>query len=163
MKPDPTNLQTLCAEQLPELRGMFERILCVARSSGGPTVANIQLADRLINAVVIWSENSLARPEPVGPTDEELQELANGFLTSTEFHFVDFARAVLARFGRPAIEPVVEVATPGEDYHEDLGPVLWWRFPVEEPPWCGSPNDSDWPGYHTHFTPLPPVPSLPVA
>ncbi len=58
-----TNLQALCAEQLPELRGMFERILCVARSSGGPTVGNIQLADRLIDAVVNWFENSLAQPE----------------------------------------------------------------------------------------------------
>jgi hypothetical protein len=58
---------------------------------------------------------------------------------------------------------VAEVAIPGEEYHEDLGAVLWWQFPVDEPPWCGSPNDSDWPGYHTHFTPLPPVPSLPVA
>lgn len=53
--------RALCAEHLPELRGMFERILCVARSSDG----NIQLADRLINAVVSWSENPLAQPEPV--------------------------------------------------------------------------------------------------
>jgi hypothetical protein len=37
---------------LPELRGCFERILCVARSSDGPTVGNIQLADRLIKAVI---------------------------------------------------------------------------------------------------------------
>ena len=38
------------------------------------------------------------------------------------------------------------------DYHEDLGDVLWWTWPVEEPPYCGSPLCSDWPGYHTHFT-----------
>lgn len=62
--------KALCAEQLPELRGMFERILCVARSTGGPTyrpVGNIELADRLIDAVVSWSENArttLAQPEP---------------------------------------------------------------------------------------------------
>jgi len=54
------------------------------------------------------------------------------------------------------------VATPGEEYHDDLGPVLWWRFPVEEPPYSGTPNDSDWPGYHTHFTPLPQVPCCPT-
>jgi hypothetical protein len=47
---------------------------------------------------------ALAQPEPQGPTDEELQELASGFFTPTEFHFVDFARAALARWGRPAIE-----------------------------------------------------------
>ena len=37
--------------------------------------------------------------EPQGPTDEELQKLAGMFFTSTEFGFVDFARAVLARWG----------------------------------------------------------------
>lgn len=36
--------------ELSDLRGAFERILCVARSSGGRTVGNIQLVDRLINA-----------------------------------------------------------------------------------------------------------------
>jgi hypothetical protein len=53
------------------------------------------------------------------------------------------------------------VATPVEEYHEDMGPVTWWRFPIDEPPWVGSPNDSDWPGYHTHFTPQPPIPQGP--
>ena len=50
------------AERLPELRGMFERILCVARSRGQRPVGNIELADRLINAVVSWS----ALPLPAG-------------------------------------------------------------------------------------------------
>jgi hypothetical protein len=53
----------------------------------------------------------------------------------------------------------VPVAIPGEEYHEDMGAVTWWRFPVDEPPWVGTPNDSDWPGYHTHFTPAPPEPA----
>ena len=46
-------------------------------------------------------------------------------------------------------------------WHEDVGPVLWWRFPISEPPWCGTPLDSDWPGYHTHWTPLPAMPHKP--
>lgn len=37
--------------------------------------------------------------------------------------------------------------------HAD-GAVLWWKLPIEEPPYCGTPGDSDWPGYHTHWTPL---------
>ncbi|WP_211296433.1 hypothetical protein [Paenibacillus donghaensis] len=41
-----------------------------------------------------------------------------------------------------------------DEWHEDIGPVLWWTFPIEEPPYCGSPLDVDWPGYHTHWTPL---------
>lgn len=57
------------------------------------------------------------------------------------------------------------VAIPGEAYHEDMGPCLWWQFPIEEPPYSGMPIDDDWPGYHTHFTPLviPAEPAHPEA
>lgn len=43
-------------------------------------------------------------------------------------------------------------ALPLSQYREDEGPVLWWRFPVDEPPYVGSPLDTEWPGYHTHWT-----------
>lgn len=57
------------------------------------------------------------------------------------------------------------IARPIKEWHEDMGPVTWWRLPVNEPPWVGTPNDSDWPldqpsfddplrPYYTHFTPL---------
>jgi hypothetical protein len=45
-------------------------------------------------------------------------------------------------------------AQPESEWHEDVGPVLWWAFPVQEPPYVGTPLDSDWPGYHTHWTPI---------
>ena len=32
-------------------------------------------------------------------------------------------------------------ARPIDEYHEDMGTVLWWKFPIEEPPYVGSPND----------------------
>lgn len=41
-----------------------------------------------------------------------------------------------------------------DEWSEDVGDVLWWRFPIEEPPYCGSPICDDWPGYHTHWTPI---------
>ena len=120
----------------------------------------------------------LAQPEPEGPTDEELPEDFIGFEkgfaqehlarlmrdaigteTNHNAYIVAAGRildrpefAHVARWGRPAAAPV---AIPGEEYHEDMGPVTWWRLPVDEPPWVGTPNDSDWPGYHTHFTPAP--------
>lgn len=75
---------------------------------------------------------------------------------------------------------VVE-ARPLEEWHEDMGDVLWWKFPVTESPYVGSPiclgqtveiavkaygveeimrvNVGGWPGYHTHFTPIPSAPS----
>lgn len=55
-------------------------------------------------------------------------------------------------------------ARPLADWNEDVGVTLWWRFPVEEPPYCGSPTYDDWPGYHTHWTPIlvPHEPSVDV-
>ena len=46
------------------------------------------------------------------------------------------------------------------ELHEDDGPVLLWRVPVEEPPHVGSVCDSDWSHlqtYYTHWSPLPRV------
>jgi hypothetical protein len=54
-----------------------------------------------------------------------------------------------------------EEARAERHWHEDMGDVLWWRFPIDEAPYVGSPIASDWPGYHTHFTPLPPMPHKP--
>lgn len=46
------------------------------------------------------------------------------------------------------------IARPISEYHEDMGPCLWWIFPLCEPPYSGTPNDCGWPEYHTHFTRL---------
>lgn len=68
------------------------------------------------------------------------------------------------------------IARPRSEYHEDMGNVLWWKFPVTEPPYVGMPLDygntvevtlkahgvdktmrcniGGWLGYHTHFTPI---------
>jgi hypothetical protein len=51
----------------------------------------------------------------------------------------------------PARQPL---SRPLADWHEDVGDVLWWRFPIEEAPYVGHPNCDNWPGYHTHWTPL---------
>jgi hypothetical protein len=74
-----------------------------------------------------------------------------------------------------------ERARPLAEWHEDIGDVLWWAFPVEEAPYVGSPLDlghtveahtpagmasrfmvGGWPGYHTHWTPLPSRPAPPA-
>lgn len=56
----------------------------------------------------------------------------------------------------PGIEDII-----GYRRTAGMGDVLWWRFPIDEAPYVGSPIASDWPGYHTHFTPLPPMPRKP--
>ena len=53
---------------------------------------------------------------------------------------------------------------PLAEWFEDDGVVLWWRFPIEEPPYVGTPLDDDWPvmatatggttNYATHWTRL---------
>lgn len=82
--------------------------------------------------------------------------------------------------------PIPATARPQSEWHEDMGDVLWWEFPVTESPYVGTPLDlgytvelelhtqagcnprisatgqiGGWPGYHTHFTPLPAAPANP--
>lgn len=52
-----------------------------------------------------------------------------------------------------------QIPIPLEEWNEDYGDCLWWRFPVEESPYCGNPLDSEWQeknysNYYTHFTRL---------
>lgn len=55
---------------------------------------------------------------------------------------------------------------PADQWSELDGAVLWWYFPIAEPPYCGTPLDSDWPtlsgeSFYTHFTRIPlPQPPL---
>lgn len=60
--------------------------------------------------------------------------------------------------GRSSEPP--SVARPLAEWHEDIGDVVWWKFPMDESAYIGSPISSDWPGYHTHWTPHPALPSL---
>ena len=80
----------------------------------------------------------MAQPEPQGPTDEELNNLANKAWISVDvlkeydlienaFDCCGFARAVLARYGRPAIEPVpVSERLPGPEDCDAEGRCWWW-------------------------------------
>lgn len=63
-----------------------------------------------------------------------------------------------------------------DEWHEDMGDVLWWTNPVREAPYVGSPlclgrayalsigdftasvDLGGWPGYHSWWTPLPALP-----
>lgn len=66
-------------------------------------------------------------------------------------HLLDLAeRASLMRVVWAGLE--AKIPRPLADWHEDIGDALWWRFPISEAPYVGTPGDSDWPGYHTHWT-----------
>lgn len=82
--------------------------------------------------------------------------------------------------------PTKTPARPLDEWHEDMGDVVWWALDehgewLGEPAYIGSPLDlgknirvtvdgndfvcsvAGWPGYHTHFTPHPAAPDMPVA
>jgi hypothetical protein len=91
--PTPTDWRALCAELL-EIAEMY--------SDGGPDYA-------LFERVLARARAALAQPEPQGPTDEELHDLWDQEGPEADFQECRrFARAVLTRWGRPAIEPVPE-------------------------------------------------------
>jgi hypothetical protein len=73
----------------------------------------------------------LAQPKPKGPTVMEIIDLADE-IEAEELGQVDLVRRALARWGRPAIEPVpVSERLPGEG---DCDPSFqcWWFTPSEE-------------------------------
>jgi hypothetical protein len=70
------------------------------------------------------ADYALAQPEPQEPTIEEIDDLASELLDGDRASTRDFARAVLARWGRPAIEPVpVSERLPGPEE----GRCWWWN------------------------------------
>lgn len=136
---EPTNWRALCAEltdALHDLTSLYEGHEC---------------------ELVTRSRTALAQPEPevVGPSDEEImglmpqqmhEDLAAAVRAMAEQegidstpakgvmrimlnrHVVDLARAVLARYARPAIEPVpVAERLPGAG-DCDANELCWW--------WC---------------------------
>ena len=73
-----------------------------------PTDSLTQLAERLQNLAELAcrARAALAQPEPQGPSDQELDEMFTEVDQGGECQsWRAFARAVLARWGRPAIEP----------------------------------------------------------
>jgi len=95
-----TDYKQLCAE------------LVDAIDSGIPT-------DRMhLSPLMLRARAALAAPEPEGPTDEELLEEWRQLMGAPKAvlaqPMLDFARAVLARWGRPAPVPVAVSEHPWE-------------------------------------------------
>lgn len=81
----------------------------------------------------------------------DLNQLADGVVVANATGQADlFQKAVAA-----LIAGVRETKPRAlKEWSEDHGNALWWHFPVDEPPYVGTPLDTDWPGYHTHWTPI---------
>lgn len=55
--------------------------------------------------------------------------------------------------------PAVLIAVPKyadhiDDYHEDMGPVLWWRDTTEGYPYVGTPHDADFDETRQWWSPI---------
>ena len=81
---------------------------------------------------------------------EELSDFAHKIKLLTNLEPEEFLDQ-LTKYGL-ANEPQKVKARLAEHWNEDIGNVLWWNFPVEEPPYCGTPLDEHFPEYKTHFT-----------
>lgn len=73
-----------------------------------------------------------------------------GYVAETEEAIEEFRR--LQKVEQDSIE--TRMPQPIKTWHEEDGAVLWWRFPIVEPPYCGTPIDDDFPEYVTHWTTL---------
>jgi hypothetical protein len=100
----PTDFRALCAELLEALENAIRIIY------GEDGTKHISTAD----AVITKADAALAQPEPEGPTEHDIAELAEDIewkqlpqdeATRPSF-LLEFARAVLTRYPRPTIEPV---------------------------------------------------------
>lgn len=107
----------------------------------------LEFADTLLDA---------AANAGVDPDADECDLLP---LTLTGRECADFGNAIHRLAALNSEATTTAAARPLEDWSEGIGDVVWWAFPVEEAAWIGSPLNSDWPGYHTHWTPHPPVPA----
>ena len=120
--------------QRPDWRGLCEEL-----------TEHLALLDEPPHELVCRAQNALAQPEPevVGPSDEELRELYLATMLDAdrdEDDFFAFARAVLARWGRPAPAPA------GERQAAPVPVAVSERLPGVRDcaPWPGEPDASAW-------------------
>ena len=89
--------------------------------------------------VILRARAALAQPEPQGPSDEDLDALFTEVDQSGESEsWRTYARAALARWGRPAIEPVpVSERLPGPEDCDEEGLCWWWDSDCRQTEaWC---------------------------
>jgi hypothetical protein len=133
-----TTFRALCAELLRSL---------TEYDSANPYHEHRDLIDR--------ARAELAKPEPQGPTDEELRKLLYYEFTTSTGHGervdeMGFARAVLARWGRPATDPTPVSEQPWErEGWCDAQGTCWMWHPVNFH-YCLCRPD---PSVHTHSLP----------
>ena len=150
-----TDFRALCAELHAAVQ------LYTGQNPAAADTPPNELVSRLMDAMAATAA-ALAQPEPQGPTDEELRHvlLDCGYHPANR-HLIAPARAILARYGRPAIEPVpVSERLPKMELNELDGQGTCWMFHPVNYHYCLCLPD---PSVHTHWLPhwALPVPKRP--
>jgi hypothetical protein len=159
--PDP-DYRALCAELVESLKNA-RRII-----QGADGTLHINTAEFVLRR----ARAALAQPEPVAPTDDELLKLLSrasglpdcdtyivdgGRIMSEPNELLAFARAVLARWGTPANQPVlVSERLPGPE-NKTTDDECWFWDPISGC-WFLLPG----PSLNDHYTHWLPHHSLPI-
>jgi hypothetical protein len=108
---------------MPEVDDILRLAAIIRRVDGNHDKGAAALAEAILSHPDSrWQH---AQPEPQGPTDEELMALAVAVFEDPFSTDKDFARAVLARWGRPA-----PVAPTDEELDEFA--IYWWGSEIDE-------------------------------
>jgi hypothetical protein len=98
--------------------------------------------------------------------ESEYMAVANGDKKPAKIALEPMVRAVqeLRRLAAlPSDAAQAPIARALGEWHEDHGNAVWFTWQdgewLGEPSWIGQPDDSDWPGYHTHWIPHPAFPA----
>lgn len=110
-------------------------------------------------------ETALAAAEARLAQAERVAELEQENIRTSGLYIDAIAErdALKTRLAQAEQVPAVTEVRPLDEWHEDYGDAVWWTWQdgqwLGEPSYIGGPNDSDWPGYHTHWSPHPAFPA----
>ncbi|WP_340011770.1 hypothetical protein MHI32_01520 [Paenibacillus sp. FSL H7-0690] len=140
---------------------------------GGPMMATYWLQEAKIykqsyEGTLTAYEAEKARADAAEAREQQLKEAVQLAVNDLELWSdkILAAKVVLGQLQRtlstlypdtPAPTPEIKQqfsARPLDEWHEEMGDMLWWMFPIQEPPYCGNPLDSDWSDCYTHWTPF---------
>lgn len=115
---------------------------------GRPSVFGLGTVETVYMDDLIEMINELEEPQVTN--EQAWNKIAETYPETAQNLRITLDHAV---YGHEA-EPQKVKARLAKHWDEDLGDCLWWDFPVDEPPYCGTPLDDDFPKYKTHFTEL---------
>ncbi len=137
--------------------GIGESRQCSRKRGHGPDKLYCRIHGKLEQERIDWRSGKRTT-RPVKATKPRRKLIVTdaenaGILVAAE---LTVGLTMISECARKVARAWINISTPRliDEWHEDMGTVLMWRLPVEEPPECGRPDDPDLRGIYTHWTPL---------